>query len=128
MWAGLGYYRRVRMFHQAAQQVQEDLGGKIPRNPEELRKLPGIGRYTAGAIASIAFGEKAPVLDGNVIRILTRIFALPRALTSPPHWQSYGLSPPRSSQTKTPVTLIKRSWNSAQRSASHPILHVPVVP
>jgi A/G-specific adenine glycosylase len=83
LWAGLGYYRRVRMFHQAANYIQRELQGKIPKTAEELRKLPGIGRYTAGAIASIAWGEKVPVLDGNVIRILTRIFAIGQSVDRP---------------------------------------------
>jgi A/G-specific adenine glycosylase len=83
LWAGLGYYRRVRMFHQAARHIQKDLGGRIPETSTELRKLPGIGRYTAGAIASIALGEKTPVLDGNVIRILTRIFAIRQSVNRP---------------------------------------------
>ncbi|MBU9888267.1 MAG: A/G-specific adenine glycosylase [Candidatus Omnitrophica bacterium] len=75
-WAGLGYYRRARMFHQAARYVQKKMKGKIPETAEGLCHLPGIGRYTAGAIASIAFGQRAPVLDGNVIRVLTRIFGI----------------------------------------------------
>ncbi len=79
-WAGLGYYRRVRLFHKAAQRVQREFHGKIPQTAEALRRLPGIGRYTAGAVASIAFNEKTPVLDGNVIRILTRIFAIPQSV------------------------------------------------
>ncbi len=83
LWAGLGYYRRVRMLHQAARHVQQKLAGKIPLTAATLRELPGIGRYTAGAIASIALGEKTPVLDGNVIRILTRIFAIPQSVDSP---------------------------------------------
>ena len=83
LWAGLGYYRRARMFHLAAQQVQKDRGGHIPKTARELRELPGIGRYTAGAIASIALGEKTPVLDGNVIRILSRIFALSQSVDLP---------------------------------------------
>ncbi len=83
LWAGLGYYRRVRMFHQAASYIQRELQGKIPKTAEELRKLPGIGRYTAGAIASIAWDEKTPVLDGNVIRILTRIFAIAQSVDRP---------------------------------------------
>ncbi len=83
LWAGLGYYRRVRMLHQAACYIQEKLQGKIPETAEELRKLPGIGRYTAGAIASIAWGEKTPVLDGNVIRIFTRIFAVAQSVDRP---------------------------------------------
>ena len=83
LWAGLGYYRRVRMFHEAASYLQREFHGKVPGSSEALRKLPGIGRYTAGAIASIAWGEKTPVLDGNVIRILTRIFALAQSVDRP---------------------------------------------
>jgi A/G-specific adenine glycosylase len=83
LWAGLGYYRRVRMFHEAAGSLQRKSGGKIPGSAEGLRALPGIGRYTAGAIASIAWGEKTPVLDGNVIRILTRIFAVAQSVDRP---------------------------------------------
>ncbi|MFH1208497.1 MAG: A/G-specific adenine glycosylase [Candidatus Omnitrophota bacterium] len=83
LWAGLGYYKRVRMFHQAAGSLQREFQGKIPGSSEGLRKLPGIGRYTAGAIASIAWGEKVPALDGNVIRILTRIFALAQSVDRP---------------------------------------------
>ncbi|MCM8774897.1 MAG: A/G-specific adenine glycosylase [Candidatus Omnitrophica bacterium] len=82
-WAGLGYYRRARMFHQAAKLVSRQCHGKIPRSAETLRKLPGIGRYSAGAIASIAFGQPEPVLDGNVKRILSRIFALKEPADSP---------------------------------------------
>ncbi len=82
-WAGLGYYRRARMLHRAAILIQKALKGKIPRTAEALRTLPGIGRYTAGAIASIAFGEKTPVLDGNVIRILTRIFGVKQSVDRP---------------------------------------------
>ena len=75
-WAGLGYYRRARMIHEAAKQITEQKAGKFPKSAKELLEIPGIGRYTAGAVASIAFGEKTPVLDGNVIRILTRLTAL----------------------------------------------------
>ena len=76
LWAGLGYYRRARMLHKAAGIVFKNYAGQIPKSAGELLKLPGIGRYTAGAVASIAFGERAPVLDGNVIRILTRLEAV----------------------------------------------------
>ncbi len=75
-WAGLGYYRRVRHFHAAAKHILKNLDGRIPQTAQDLVRLPGIGKYTAGAIASIAFDEKSPVLDGNVIRILTRIFGI----------------------------------------------------
>ncbi len=76
-WAGLGYYRRARNLHRGATYVMEELGGVIPSTAKELEKVPGIGRYTAGAIASIAFGEEAPLVDGNVVRFLARFFVLP---------------------------------------------------
>ena len=75
-WEGLGYYRRARNLHEAAKTVCKKLGGKFPGSKEELLKLPGVGRYTAGAVSSIAFGNPDPVLDGNVKRVLSRIFAL----------------------------------------------------
>jgi A/G-specific adenine glycosylase len=75
-WEGLGYYGRARNLHRAAQIVWNEMNGELPRDPESLRKLPGIGRYTAGAIASIAFGIDAPALDGNIRRVLARAFNL----------------------------------------------------
>jgi A/G-specific adenine glycosylase len=71
VWSGLGYYRRARMLHAAAKVVRKQ-GGKFPETAEGLRKLPGVGRYTAAAIASIAFGEAVAVVDGNVERVLQR--------------------------------------------------------
>jgi A/G-specific adenine glycosylase len=71
-WSGLGYYRRARMLHAAARVVVREWGAKFPRTAEELRELPGVGRYTAAAIASIAFGEPLAVVDGNVERVLQR--------------------------------------------------------
>jgi len=71
-WSGLGYYRRARMLHAAAKVVVRELGGQFPTNVEGLRELPGVGRYTAAAIASIAFGEPVAVVDGNVERVLQR--------------------------------------------------------
>ena len=73
-WSGLGYYRRVRQMKAAAQEVVSEHGGEFPRGYDGLRTLPGIGDYTAAAIASITRGEKRAVLDGNVIRVLTRLF------------------------------------------------------
>ena len=73
MWSGLGYYRRARMLHKAAQFVADRLGGSLPATAEELRVLPGIGAYTAAAIASIAHGERIAVVDGNVERVLCRM-------------------------------------------------------
>ena len=75
-WQGLGYYSRARNLRRGAQLVVNDHGGALPANLDALRKLPGIGPYTAGAIASIAFGQDSPIVDGNVIRVLTRLFAL----------------------------------------------------
>ena len=75
-WEGAGYYARARNLHRAAKEIVTRFGGKIPSNVEELLTLPGIGRYTAGAIASIAFQRDAPVLDGNVTRVLCRCFKM----------------------------------------------------
>jgi A/G-specific adenine glycosylase len=73
-WSGLGYYRRAKLMHKAAQAVVREHHGALPRTVAELRKLPGIGEYTSSAIASIAFGEPVAVVDGNVERVLLRIF------------------------------------------------------
>ena len=78
LWSGLGYYRRARMLHKAAQVVVSELHGRIPDTSEELRRLPGVGRYTAAAIASIAYGEAVAVVDGNVERVLSRLDGQPR--------------------------------------------------
>lgn len=75
-WEGAGYYARARNLHRAAQVVANERGGKFPRTVEGLLELPGIGRYTAGAIASIAFKVNAPVVDGNVVRVLCRYFGI----------------------------------------------------
>jgi len=73
MWSGLGYYRRARLLHAAAKAIVERHGGEVPGDATELMELPGIGRYTAGAIASIVFGAAAPIVDGNVSRVLLRL-------------------------------------------------------
>jgi A/G-specific adenine glycosylase len=75
-WSGLGYYRRARMLREGAGVVIDRHNGRIPSDVESLKKIPGIGRYTAGAIASIAFRRKAPIVDGNVARIVARIFGI----------------------------------------------------
>ncbi|MFA6134193.1 MAG: A/G-specific adenine glycosylase [Phycisphaerae bacterium] len=75
-WEGLGYYSRARNLHRAAQQIIERHGGKVPQGVAALRALAGVGRYTAGAIASIAFNRPEPVLDGNVKRVLCRLLAI----------------------------------------------------
>ncbi len=76
LWQGLGYYSRARNLHYAARQVMKEFGGKVPGTYEDLRKLKGVGDYTAAAIASIAFGEPVAVVDGNVKRVAARVFGL----------------------------------------------------
>lgn len=72
LWEGLGYYSRVRNLQRAARVIVEEYGGRLPRQVAQLRRLPGIGAYTAGAIASIAFGVPEPAVDGNLLRVLSR--------------------------------------------------------
>ena len=79
-WAGLGYYSRARNLHQCAVVVERDLGGRFPSTATELQKLPGIGPYTAAAIAAIAFGEAATPVDGNIERVVARLFAVRQPL------------------------------------------------
>ena len=76
LWSGLGYYSRARNLHKAAQMVVTEFHGEFPHSLEELQKLPGVGRSTAGAIASISMELRAPILDGNVKRVLTRLHAV----------------------------------------------------
>jgi A/G-specific adenine glycosylase len=75
-WEGLGYYSRARNLHALAKAVMKHHGGRLPATSKDLRELPGIGRYTAGAILSIAFNQPAPLIDGNVSRVLTRVYAI----------------------------------------------------
>lgn len=76
LWEGLGYYSRARNLHKAAKIIVQKYAGKFPQDVKDLTDLPGIGRYTAGAIASIAFGRPVPLVDGNVIRVLSRIYCI----------------------------------------------------
>ena len=87
MWSGLGYYSRARNLQRAAQQIVAKHGGAFPRNEAEALELPGIGSYTAAAILSIAYGAKHAVLDGNVARVLARIFAVRGDLRDTKRWQ-----------------------------------------
>ena len=76
LWSGLGYYRRARMLHAAARRVVREHGGRLPEEAQQLRGLEGVGAYTAGAVSSIAFGRREALVDGNVARVLARLFAL----------------------------------------------------
>jgi A/G-specific adenine glycosylase len=82
-WAGLGYYSRARNLHRCARQVVASHGGALPASAAALRGLPGIGPYTAGAIASIAFDQQEPLVDGNVARVLARVYAIDDDIKSP---------------------------------------------
>jgi A/G-specific adenine glycosylase len=81
LWTGLGYYARARNLHRAAVLIREEMGGEFPRSMQELMKLPGIGRSTAGAILALSCGESHPILDGNAKRVLARYFAVTGAST-----------------------------------------------
>ena len=83
LWEGLGYYSRVRNLQKAARIVMQQYGGELPADEKTLRSLPGIGSYTAGAIASIAFGLPAPAVDGNVLRVLSRILGSEACIDEP---------------------------------------------
>lgn len=83
LWAGLGYYRRARLLHAAARSVVEHHQGRVPRDLAGLLQLPGVGRYTAGAIASIAFDQPEPLVDGNVSRVLLRLEGVDMASDDP---------------------------------------------
>ncbi len=83
LWEGLGYYSRVRNLHKAARVVMDEYGGELPGDASDLIKLPGIGRYTSSAIASIAFGRKVPAVDGNLLRIFARLQAYEESIKTP---------------------------------------------
>jgi A/G-specific adenine glycosylase len=82
-WAGLGYYRRARSLHEAARTVVREHAGRIPEEPDAFGRLPGVGRYTTGAVLSMGFDKPLAVLDGNVARVLSRVFALEAAVRDP---------------------------------------------
>ena len=83
LWQGLGYYRRARNLRAAARMIVDDFAGRVPDTVEDLLKLPGVGRYTAGAIASVAYNRPAPIVDGNVARVFARYFLIEDAVDQP---------------------------------------------
>ena len=86
LWSGMGYYRRARMLFAAATEIVGRFGGRVPSDVAELRSLPGIGRYTAGAVASIVFGKPEPIVDGNVSRVLLRIHGVEQSALEGSAW------------------------------------------
>jgi A/G-specific adenine glycosylase len=99
-WSGLGYYRRARNLHSGVREVVARYGGHVPAEPEARRALPGVGRYTAGAIGSIAFERAEPIVDGNVARVLCRVLGID--------------TPPERSDTQ------RRLWSEAERLVEGP--------
>lgn len=108
LWSGLGYYSRARNLQRAAQEIVATHGGVFPRDEKKALALPGIGRYTAAAILSIAYGAKHAVLDGNVARVLARIFAVQGDLRDAKRWQSLQQSADALLDAKSPS-----DWNQA---------------
>lgn len=107
-WAGLGYYRRARHLHRAAREIVARHGGRFPRRLEDALALPGVGRYTAAAVLSIAYGEPLAVLDGNVARVLARLEAARGKLRAPRPW--------RRLEARAQALLDRRApgdWNQA---------------
>ena len=102
LWEGLGYYSRVRNIQKAARVIQEQYDGKFPEQFKDILALPGIGRYTAGAIASIAFQQSQPVVDGNVIRILCRLLAYAHS--------------PKTAQAQALLWHIAEAWIPAKKA------------
>ena len=123
LWAGLGYYSRARNLHAAAKEIVRRHGGRFPRTYEKIRELPGIGDYTAAAIASIAFDLPHAVLDGNVARVLARLFMLRGDLRTPTRWKELqrmadGLLPGRNEVVKQALRSVQGKvtpgdWNQA---------------
>lgn len=108
LWSGLGYYSRGRNLRQAAQVLVEKHGGDFPRTAAEALELPGIGAYTAAAISSIAFGARHAVLDGNVARVLARLFAVRGDLRRPAQWKKLQETADALLDTRSPG-----DWNQA---------------
>jgi len=115
LWAGLGYYARARHLHACAKAVVERHGGHFPQSQVALAALPGIGPYTAAAIAAIAFDAPAAAVDGNVERVVARLYALEAELPQPR--PRFGGSPSASCRLNAPVISRKQLWTSARPSA-----------
>jgi len=108
LWSGLGYYSRAKNLQKAARQIVALHGGEFPREAEAVRALPGIGRYTGAAILSIAFGAKHAVLDGNVARVLARLYAIRGDLREARRWQSL-----QNSADELLAAQLSGEWNQA---------------
>ena len=119
-WSGLGYYRRARMLHKAAQFIMLEREGRLPATSIELRTLPGIGEYTAAAIASIAFGESVAVVDGNVERVILRLTGHPNEATA-----AARAFVRAQAQAFVPPSPMPSSQQHSNSEAAHPSRHRP---
>jgi A/G-specific adenine glycosylase len=115
-WEGLGYYRRARQLHAAAKQIVAEHGGEFPRTAAGLRGLPGIGRYTAGAIASIAFGEPEPIVEANSRRVIARLVGHAKPVggagDEPDLSLDWTNSAPASRRSNSPGVSCNTSWSA----------------
>lgn len=122
LWQGLGYYSRANNLQRAAIQIMEEYGGSFPEHYEEILTLPGIGEYTAGAIASIAFGEAVPAIDGNVYRIYTRLCGDDSDITKHRLRRNCALSFPMPSRSQNRAAIIRHGWILVPLSACQTVL------
>jgi len=119
-WQGLGYYSRARNLHRAAQHVVKDFGGALPADPQAIATLPGVGRYTAGAIASFAFDLPVAAIDANIARASPGCSTSANPSTPPAVTRSSGKPRPHFSRNPAARSTPPRSWNSARSSARPP--------
>ncbi|MCK0205458.1 A/G-specific adenine glycosylase [Ornithobacterium rhinotracheale] len=108
LWKGLGYYSRARNIHKAAKMIVSEFGGELPSDSQTLQKLPGIGKYTAAAIASIAFGEPVAAIDGNAFRVYSRFLGMYDDIAEEKVLPSFSKRGKTSSATNAQATSTKR--------------------
>ena len=117
-WEGLGYYNRARNLQAAARVICSEHGGEMPDELNSIQALPGVGPYTAGAVCSFAFEKRAPIVDGNVIRVLARIFSFVEPIDTTPARKLFWEWAERLTPEKHVSALTQASWNWARRSVS----------
>ncbi len=109
-WQGLGYYSRARNLHEAVQEVQVKYGGHVPENKKDVQSLKGVGDYTAGAILSLAYGQKEAAVDGNVLRIFARLYDIEENILSTPVKKKITALVEEELPDEAPGTFNEASW------------------